>query len=129
MPFVRIDPVRGRDKAVLGLEVDPDRPTGSVSVGARRARQLGQKVKAGEVAIVGVGPDDSREDRDEAQAEDVGLPEHERDEGRRQPGGIAEDDPVEIADMTDSGVADVGLPAHEDDRGRAGDTRTGEQNP
>ena len=50
-----------------------------------------------EVAIVGVGPDDSWEDRDETVTEDVGLPEHERDESRRRPGESFEDDPAEVA--------------------------------
>ena len=76
-----------------------------------------------------VTPDDSWEDRDETVTEDAGLPEHERDEGRRQAGVTGEDDPAEVAAMTDSGVTDVGLPAHEDDARRAEDTGTGEQNP
>jgi hypothetical protein len=82
-----------------------------------------------EVAIVGVGPDDSWGDRDETQTEDVGLPEHERDEARRQAGGTGEDDPAEVAAMADSGLADPGLPEHEDDRRQAEDTGSGEQNP
>jgi hypothetical protein len=83
-----------------------------------------------EVAIVGVGPDDSWEDRDETVTEDVGLPEHERDERRVQAGGTGEDDPAEVAAMTDTGLSDSsGLPAHEDDDLRAEDTGTGEQNP
>ena len=83
-----------------------------------------------EVAIVGVGPDDSWEDRDTTQTEDVGLPEHERDEGRRQAGETGEDDAAEVAAMTDSGLSDSsGLPEHEDDARRAEDTGTGEQNP
>jgi len=77
-----------------------------------------------------VTPDDSWEDRDETQTEDVGLPEHERDEGRRQAGGTGEDDASEVAAMTDSGLDDAGgLPAHEDDARRAEDTGTGELNP
>ena len=83
-----------------------------------------------EVAIVGVGPDDSWEDRDETVTEDVGLPEHERDESRRRPGESFEDDPAEVAAMTDTGLSDSGgLPAHEDDSRRAEDTGTGELNP
>jgi hypothetical protein len=82
-----------------------------------------------EVAIVGVGPDDSWEDRDRTQTEDAGLPEHERDEGRRRAGETGEDDPAEVAAMTDSGLGGSGLPEHEDDARRAGDTGTGEQNP
>jgi hypothetical protein len=83
-----------------------------------------------EVAIVSMGPDDSREDRDKTVTEDVGLPEHERDEGRRQAGETGEDDPAEVAAMTDSGVSDAdALPEHEDDSRRAADTASGEQNP
>ena len=83
-----------------------------------------------EVAIVGVGPDDSWEDRDETVTEDVGLPEHERDERRVQAGATGEDDPAEVAAMTDTGLSDSGnLPEHEDDARRAEDTGTGEQNP
>jgi hypothetical protein len=78
---------------------------------------------------VGVGPDDSWEDRDQGQTEDVGLPEHERDEGRRQAGATAEDDPAEVAGLADSGLAETDLPAHEDDRRRAEDTGSGQQNP
>ncbi len=79
---------------------------------------------------MGVGPDDSWEDRDETQTEDVGLPGHERDEGRRQAGGSGEDDAAEVAGMSDSGrLADSGLPEHEDDARRAEDTGTGELNP
>jgi hypothetical protein len=81
------------------------------------------------VAIVAVGPDDSWEDRDETRTEDVGLPEHERDEGRRQAGGTGEDDAAEVAAMTDAGLSDTDLPAHEDDTRRGGDTGSGEQNP
>jgi hypothetical protein len=58
-----------------------------------------------EVAIVGVGPDDSWEDRDETVTEDVGLPEHERDESRRRPGESFDDDPAEVAAGTDPGPA------------------------
>jgi hypothetical protein len=77
-----------------------------------------------------VTPDDSWEDRDETQTEDVGLPEHERDEGRRQAGETGEDDAAEVAAMTDSGLDDAAdLPAHEDDARRAEDTGTGELNP
>ena len=85
-----------------------------------------------EVAIVGVGvgPEHSGEDRDETRTEDVGLPEHERDEGRVQAGGAGEDDPAEVAAMTDTGLDDSsGLPEHEDDTRRATDTASGEQNP
>jgi hypothetical protein len=79
---------------------------------------------------VSMGPDDSREDRDETRTEDVGLPEHERDERRVQAGATGEDDPAEVAAMTDTGPSDSsGLPAHEDDDLRAEDTGTGEQNP
>jgi hypothetical protein len=77
-----------------------------------------------------VTPDDSWEDRDQTVTEDVGLPEHERDEGRRRAGETGEDDAAEVAAMTDSGLGDTGgLPAHEDDTRRAEDTGTGEQNP
>ena len=77
-----------------------------------------------------VTPDDSWEDRDETVTEDVGLPEHERDEGRRRAGETGEDDAAEVSAMTDSGLSDAGgLPAHEDDTRRAEDTATGEQNP
>ena len=83
-----------------------------------------------EVAIVSMGPDDSWENRDETVTEDVGLPEHERDEGRRRAGETGEDDAAEVAAGTDSGPGDLGdLPAHEDDARRAEDTATGEQNP
>jgi hypothetical protein len=75
-------------------------------------------------------PDDSWEDRDRTQTEDVGLPEHEADEGRRRAGDTGEDDPAEVSAMTDSGLDDAsGLPAHEDDARRAEDTATLEQNP
>jgi hypothetical protein len=82
-----------------------------------------------EVAIVGVGPDDSWEDRDETVTEDVGLPEHERDESRRRPGESFEDDPAEVAAGTDPGPVSGGLPEHVDDSRRAEDTGTGELNP
>jgi hypothetical protein len=82
-----------------------------------------------EVTIVGVGRDDSWEGRDETPTEDVGLPEHERDEGRRQAGSTGQDDPTEVAAMADSGLADPELPEHEDDRRQAEDTGSGEQNP
>jgi hypothetical protein len=81
------------------------------------------------VAIVGVGPDDSWEDRDRTQTEDAGLPEHERDEGRRRPGETGEDDPAEVAAMTDDRRVPGELPEHEDDSRRAEDTGTGELNP
>ena len=83
-----------------------------------------------EVAIVSMGPDDSREDRNETVTEDVGLPEHERDEGRRRAGETGEDDPAEVAAGTDTGGLDTdALLEHEDDAGRATDTASGEQNP
>jgi len=78
---------------------------------------------------VGVGPDDSWGDRDETQTEDVGLPEHERDESRRSEGTTFEDDAAEVASLSDSGLSEEGLPAHEDDSRRTEDTGTGEQNP
>ena len=74
--------------------------------------------------------DDSWEDRDEAVTEDAGLPEHERDESRRQAGVTGDDDPAEVAAMTDTGLDDgSGLPEHEDDSLLPEDTATGEQNP
>jgi len=83
-----------------------------------------------EVAIVSMGPDDSWEDRDETVTEDVGLPEHERDEGRRRAGETGEDDAAEVAAGTDTGGLDSdALPEHEDDSRRATETATGEQNP
>ena len=83
-----------------------------------------------EVAIVSMGPDDSWEDRDETVTEDVGLPEHERDESRRRPGETGEDDAAEVAAGTDTGGLDTdALPEHEDDSRRATETATGEQNP
>ena len=76
------------------------------------------------------GADDSWEDRDETVTEDVGLPEHERDESRRRAGETGEDDPAEVAAGTDTGLLDSdALPEHEDDARRAEDTATGEQNP
>ena len=78
---------------------------------------------------MGVGPDDSWEDRDDTQTEDVGLPGHERDEGRRRPGETGEDDAAEVAGMTDPGPVEGGLPEHEDDARRTEDTGTGELNP
>ena len=75
-----------------------------------------------------VGSDDSWEDRDQTQTEG-GLPDHERDEGRRQPGATLEDDAAEVANVSDSGLSEPGLPGHEDDRRMAEDTGTGEQNP
>jgi hypothetical protein len=65
-------------------------------------------VRNREVAIVGVGPDDSWEDRDETRTED---------------------DAAEVANMSDSGLSEDGLPAHEDDSRRTEDTGSGEQNP
>jgi hypothetical protein len=76
-----------------------------------------------------MGPDDRRQDRDETVTEDVGLPEHERDETRRQAGESFEDDPAEVAAMTDTGLSEDDLPATEDDTARGGDTGSGEQNP
>jgi hypothetical protein len=83
------------------------------------------------VAIVSVGgSDDSWENRDETVTEDVGLPEHERDETRRQAGDSGEDDPAEVAAGTDTGGLDTdALPEHEDDASRGTDTAGGEQNP
>jgi hypothetical protein len=78
------------------------------------------------VAIVSSGPDDSV-DRGETRTEDVGLPDHERDETRGQAGTSFEDDAAEVANMSDSGLAEDALPAHEDDQ--AADTASGEQNP
>ena len=46
-----------------------------------------------EVAIVGVGPDDSWEDRDETVTEDGGLPEHEDDSRRAEDTGSGEQNP------------------------------------
>jgi hypothetical protein len=83
-----------------------------------------------EVAVVSMGPDDSREDRNGTGAGDVGLPEHERDESRRRAGETGEGDPAEVAAGTDTGLLDTdALPEHEDDARRATDTATGEQNP
>jgi hypothetical protein len=82
------------------------------------------------VAIVTVGgSDDSWEDRDETVTEDVGLPDHERDESRRRPGETDEADPAEVSAGTDTGALGADLPAHEDDARRATDSATGEQNP
>ena len=76
------------------------------------------------------GSDVSWEDRDETVTEDVGLPDHERDEGRRRAGETGDDDLAEVAAGTDPGAGDVGdLPPHEDDARRAEDTATFEQNP
>jgi hypothetical protein len=83
-----------------------------------------------EVASVGVGPDDDRVDQDETVTEDVGLPEHERDETRRRTGATGEDDAPGLAVGTDTGGDDAtGLPEFEDDTARGGDTAPGEQNP
>jgi hypothetical protein len=82
-----------------------------------------------EVAHMTVTPDDSWEDRDESVTEDVGLPEHERDEGRRRAGDTDEADAAEVAAGADTGRLDADLPAHEDDARRAEDTATGELNP
>jgi hypothetical protein len=81
------------------------------------------------VAIVSSGPDDSVEGGDQTRTEDVGLPDHERDETREQAGTTFEEDAAEVANMTDTGLGEPGLPAHEDDARQAGDTGTGEQNP
>jgi hypothetical protein len=81
------------------------------------------------VAIVGVGPDDSWEDREQTRTEDVGLPDHERDETRGQAGTTFEDDPAEVASMTDAGLGESSVPEHEDDRQRVEDTGSSEQNP
>jgi hypothetical protein len=79
---------------------------------------------------VGVGPDDDWVDRDATQTEDVGLPEHERDETRRRVGATGEDDAPGLAVGTDTDRDDAaGLPGFEDDTGRGGDTASGEQNP
>jgi hypothetical protein len=76
-----------------------------------------------------VTPDDSWEDRDETVTEDLGLPDHERDESRRRAGDTDVVDPAEVSAGTDTGALDADLPAHEDDARRAEDTATGEQNP
>jgi hypothetical protein len=84
------------------------------------------------VASVGVGQDDRWDPNagDEGQTEDVGLPEHEDDEQRWQPGaGTGGDDPSDVAGLTDVGGAAGDLPDHEDDRRGAEDTGAGEQNP
>ena len=73
---------------------------------------------------MGVGPD---EGGDGPRTEDVGLPEHERDETRGQAGTTFEEDAAEVASMTDAGLAEPGLPGHEDDRSE--DTASGEENP
>jgi hypothetical protein len=80
------------------------------------------------VAIVGAGPEDWQ-GRDDTQTEDVGLPEHERDETRRSGDTGFEDDQPGLAGAGDSGLGDSGLPDHEDDTRTATDTATGEQNP
>jgi hypothetical protein len=79
------------------------------------------------VAIVSGGPDDSVERGDQTGTEDVGLPDHERDETRGQAGTTFEDDAAEVANLSDAGLASDALPAHEDDR--ATDPASGEQNP
>jgi hypothetical protein len=82
------------------------------------------------VAIVGVGPDDTRDRPDEAQTEDVGLPEHERDESRRAGSGLADESAGLSDDLgADTGLGEPGLPEHEADARTATDTATGEQNP
>ena len=79
---------------------------------------------------MGVGPDDTRARADETQTEDVGLPEHERDETSRAGGtGLAEESAGLTDDIDDSRLSGSGLPAHEDDARMAEDTGTGEQNP
>jgi hypothetical protein len=89
------------------------------------------EVRTWEVATVTVGgTDGSSGDRDQTVTEEVGLPEHERDESRRRPEETGEDDPAEVAAGTDSGQLDSdALPEHEDDARTATDTATGEQNP
>jgi hypothetical protein len=83
-----------------------------------------------EAAIVSSGPDDSVERDDQTtRTEDVGLPDHERDETRGQAGTTFEEDAAEVANMTDAGLTEDSLPAHEDDRRRTEDTASGEQNP
>jgi hypothetical protein len=77
---------------------------------------------------MGTGPDDWQ-GQDDTQTEDVGLPEHERDETRRSGDMGFEEDAPGLAGMGDSGPDASGLPAHEDDTGTATDTATGEQNP
>jgi hypothetical protein len=91
--------------------VNYNTPPGRRPVGGFPARPAGQWSSVGavgtrEVAIMTVTPDDSWEDRDQTQTEDAGLPEHERDEGRRRAGVTGEDDAR-----------------------RAEDSGTGEQNP
>jgi hypothetical protein len=83
------------------------------------------------VAIVGVGPDDRWEDRDQdrTRTEDVGLPEHERDEVQRRAGETGDRRPDAVAAVTDTGLDEAGVPEHEDDSRRAGDTGTSELNP
>ena len=75
------------------------------------------------------GSDDSWEDRDDTVTEDVGLPDHERDESRRRAGGTDVADQAEVAAGADTGRLDADLPGHEDDARRAEDTGTLEQNP
>jgi hypothetical protein len=82
-----------------------------------------------EVASMGVGPDDDWVDRDATQTEDVGLPEHERDETRRQTGAVGEDDAPGLAVGGDTDDDADDLPEFEDDTRRSGDTGTGEVNP
>jgi hypothetical protein len=77
-----------------------------------------------------MGPDDSREDRDETVSEDIGLPEHERDESRRRPAETGDEVPAGVAAGTNTGRLDTdALPEHENDARLATDTATGEQNP
>ena len=51
--------------------------------------------------------------------------------GRDPPpdGMTGDDDPAEVANMSDAGLSEPGLPAHEDDARRADDAGTREQNP
>lgn len=79
---------------------------------------------------MGRGPDDSWQDRDRSQTEDVGLPEHEWDERRRQTGSIPEEDPADVARLRDPELSETDLlPEHEDDRQQGRDTATEQQNP
>jgi hypothetical protein len=77
---------------------------------------------------VGAGSD-SWEGTDDTQTEDVGLPEHERDETRRSGDTGFEEDQPGLAGMGDSGPDESGLPGHEDDTRAGTDTASGEQNP
>ena len=76
-----------------------------------------------------VTPDGSWEDRHETVTEDVGQPDHDRDESRRRAGDTDVVDPAEVSAGTDTGALGADLPAHKDDARRPEDTATGEQNP